>query len=84
MKRVKGQFKIRSVYQGLTVGKLPSPKLAKLLPEILKRSDSLVLPQNIPSNQDLKNQDLKRVLSFPDTNQDFVNNMDFVYRTWSQ
>ena len=29
MKRVKGQFKIRRVYQGLTVGKLPSPKLAK-------------------------------------------------------
>ena len=25
----KGQFKIRRVYQGLTVGKLPSPKLAK-------------------------------------------------------
>ena len=36
MQRVKGQFKIRSVYQGLTVGKLLSPKLAKLLPEILK------------------------------------------------
>ena len=36
MKRIKDQFKIRSVYQGLNVGKLPSPKLAKLLPEILK------------------------------------------------
>ena len=29
MKRVKGKFKIRRVYQGLTVGKLPTPKLAK-------------------------------------------------------
>ena len=36
MKRVKGQFKIRRVYQELTFGKLPSPKLAKLLLEILK------------------------------------------------
>ena len=32
----KGQFKIRRVYRGLTVGKLPSPKLAKFLLEFLK------------------------------------------------